>query len=75
MMGFRGNADEKTRHIAAAAAWGLFPEWDATYLNYSGNHDIKVGHKEMDPGIWTRGDVRFCVGSLGVRDQRDHEHN
>lgn len=37
--------DEKTRHIAAAAAWGLFPERDATYLNYSGNHDIKVGHK------------------------------
>lgn len=45
MMGPRGKVDEKTRHIAAAAAWGLFPEWDATYLNYSGNHDIKVGHK------------------------------
>jgi hypothetical protein len=45
MMGPRGKADEKTRHIAAAAAWGLFPEWDATYLNYSGNHDIKVAHK------------------------------
>jgi hypothetical protein len=37
--------DEKTRHVAAAAAWGLFPERDATYLNYSGNHDIKVGHR------------------------------
>jgi hypothetical protein len=23
----------------------LFPEWDATYLNYSGGHDTKVGHK------------------------------
>ncbi len=34
MMGKRGEVDEETRHIAAAAAWGLFPEKDATYLNY-----------------------------------------
>lgn len=40
MQGPRGKVDEKTRHIAAAAAWGLFPEWDATYLNYSADHDI-----------------------------------
>lgn len=33
MMGPRGRVDEETRHIAAAAAWGLFPEWDAMYLN------------------------------------------
>lgn len=45
MMGPRGKVDETTRHIAAAAAWGLFPEWDATYLNYSGNHDPDVPHK------------------------------
>jgi hypothetical protein len=45
MMGPRGKVDEKTRHIAAAAGWGLFPEWDATYLNYSGGHDPKVCHK------------------------------
>ena len=45
MMGPRGRVDEKTRHIAAAAAWGLNPEWDATYLNYSGRHDGKVCHK------------------------------
>jgi hypothetical protein len=45
MMGPRGKVDEKTRHIAAAAAWGLFPEWDATYLNYSGGHDDRVCHK------------------------------
>jgi hypothetical protein len=45
MMGPRGTVDEKTRHIAAAAAWGLFPEWDATYLNYSGDHDPKVCYK------------------------------
>jgi hypothetical protein len=45
MQGPRGKVDEKTRHIAAAAAWGLFPEWDATYLNYSGGHDPKDCHK------------------------------
>jgi hypothetical protein len=39
MMGPRGTVDEKTRHIAAAAAWGLNPEKDATYLNYGGKHD------------------------------------
>ena len=40
-MGPRGKVDETTRHIAAAAAWGLFPEWDATYLNYKGAGDSK----------------------------------
>jgi hypothetical protein len=45
MMGPRGKVDEDTRHIAAAAAWGLFPEWDATYLNYSGGHDCNVCHR------------------------------
>ncbi len=45
MMGPRGNVDETTRHIAAAAAWGLFPEWDATYLNYSGGHDHRICHQ------------------------------
>ena len=34
MMGKRGEVNEKTRHIAAAAAWGLLPEDAATYLNY-----------------------------------------
>jgi hypothetical protein len=45
MMGPRGRVDEKTRHIVAAAGWGLFPEWDATYLNYSGGHDYRVCHQ------------------------------
>ena len=45
MMGPRRQVNEKTRHIAAAAAWGLFPEWDATYLNYSGGHDYRVCHQ------------------------------
>ncbi|MGV6849654.1 MAG: DUF1254 domain-containing protein [Marinibacterium sp.] len=35
MQGPRGTVNEDTRHIAAAAAWGLFPEQDATYLNYN----------------------------------------
>jgi hypothetical protein len=30
---------------------------------------------EMVPGIWTRGEVSFCVGSLGVRNQRVYEQN
>ncbi len=45
MMGPRGQVDEKARHIVAAAGWGLFPEWDATYLNYSGGHDHQVCHQ------------------------------
>ncbi len=45
MQGPRGKVDEKTRHIAAAAAYGLFPEWDATYLNYNGGHDDKSCHQ------------------------------
>ncbi len=45
MQGPRGKVDEKIRHIAAAAAWGLFPAWDATYLNYSGGHDFQICHK------------------------------
>lgn len=38
MMGPRGKVNEATRHIAAAAAWGLFPDRDAMYLNYFGSH-------------------------------------
>jgi len=45
MMGPRGKVDEPTRHIAAAAAWGLFPEADATYLNYKGAGDPKICQK------------------------------
>jgi hypothetical protein len=42
--GPRGKVNEQTRHLPAAGAWGLFPEWDATYINYSGNHDPNVCH-------------------------------
>lgn len=45
MMGPRGSVDEKTRHVAVAAAYGLLPERDATYLNYSGDHDVATCHK------------------------------
>jgi hypothetical protein len=44
MMGPPGQVDEGTRHIAAAAAWGLFPEAHATYLNYNGGHPADVCH-------------------------------
>ena len=43
--GARGKVNEATRHLAAAGAWGLFPEWEATYLNYSGGHDYRICHK------------------------------
>jgi len=40
MQGPRGKVvKEKSRHLAAAAGWGLFPEHDAIYLNYNGGHD------------------------------------
>jgi hypothetical protein len=35
LMGPRGSVDEKYRHLAAAAGWGLLPEADATYLSYT----------------------------------------
>ena len=38
-MGPRGQVNEKTRHIAAAGAWGLLPEKDAVYINYTGPAD------------------------------------
>ena len=38
-MGPRGTVNEETRHLAAAGAWGLFPEEDAVYINYAGPDD------------------------------------
>ena len=35
-MGPRGVADENTRHLGCAGAWGLFPNKDAVYINYNG---------------------------------------
>ncbi|MEM1075775.1 MAG: DUF1254 domain-containing protein [Pseudomonadota bacterium] len=35
-MGPRGEVNEATRHLAVAGAWGLFPERDAVYINYTG---------------------------------------
>lgn len=37
-MGPRGKVNEKTRQYAAAGAWGLFPNKDATYINYNGGN-------------------------------------
>lgn len=38
-MGRRGEVNEETRHLAVAGAWGLFPEKDAVYINYTGPSD------------------------------------
>ena len=32
----RGVANDQTRHLACAGAWGLFPNKDAVYINYNG---------------------------------------
>jgi hypothetical protein len=45
MMGPRGQVNEKMRHLAAASGWGLFPEWDSTYLNYSGGQNATACYK------------------------------
>ena len=37
-MGPRGKVNEQTRHLAAAGAWGLFPNKDAAYINYNGGN-------------------------------------
>lgn len=44
MMGPRGAVDETIRHLACAAAWGLFPETEATYLNHSGGENSSRCH-------------------------------
>jgi hypothetical protein len=38
-MGPRGQVNEETRHLGVAGAWGLFPEKDAVYINYTGPSD------------------------------------
>ncbi|MCA0936898.1 DUF1254 domain-containing protein [Vibrio alginolyticus] len=43
-MGPRGEVNEDTRHLAAAGAWGLFPEKDAVYINYTGPSDPTKGY-------------------------------
>lgn len=43
-MGSRGEVNEDTRHLAAAGAWGLFPEKDAVYINYTGPSDPTKGY-------------------------------
>lgn len=37
-MGPKGTLNEETRKYAAAGAWGLFPNKDATYINYNGGN-------------------------------------
>ena len=47
LMGPRGKVDEARRHLVAAAGWGLNPDEDATYLNYSGEHDLARGYRAV----------------------------
>ncbi|MCB0728296.1 MAG: DUF1214 domain-containing protein [Ignavibacteriae bacterium] len=37
-MGPKGTLNEETRQYACAGAWGLFPNKDATYINYNGGN-------------------------------------
>ncbi|GAA1511369.1 hypothetical protein BJ978_000976 [Agromyces terreus] len=43
-MGRRGEVDEATRHLAVAGAWGLFPEQEAVYINYTGPVDASKAY-------------------------------
>ncbi|WP_401001113.1 DUF1214 domain-containing protein [Agromyces sp. GXQ0307] len=43
-MGRRGEVDEETRHLAVAGAWGLFPEQEAVYINYTGPVDASKAY-------------------------------
>ncbi|MGI9613148.1 MAG: DUF1214 domain-containing protein [Acidimicrobiales bacterium] len=43
-MDTRGAANDETRHLAAAGAWGLFPEHEAVYINYTGPADGSKGY-------------------------------
>lgn len=42
--GKRGELNEETRHLAAAGAWGLCPNRDATYIGYTGGPDVTQGY-------------------------------
>jgi len=42
--GKRGELNEQTRHLAAAGAWGLFPNRDATYIGYTGDAEVAGGY-------------------------------
>jgi hypothetical protein len=55
-MGKRGEADETTRHIGCAGAWGLFPNEDAVYINYNGHlpaveGDPRIRRLELRNGV------------------------
>jgi hypothetical protein len=43
-MGPRGVVNDKTRHLACAGAWGLFPNKDAVYINYNGHFPAGQGY-------------------------------
>lgn len=43
--GPRGTLNEQTRQLACAGAWGLLPEEEAVYINYSGGQSPDRCHK------------------------------
>lgn len=54
----RGQADENIRQDAAAGAWGLFPNKDATYINYNGQSSsgqcyTATYHVPDNKGLWS----------------------
>jgi len=83
MQGPRCGVNEHTRHIAAAAAWGLLPEWDATYLNYSGNHDHTICHMATydvpeNEGFWSitvYGDDGFMKSNNNIINASNVQYN
>ncbi len=57
-MGPRGVANDKTRHLACAGAWGLFPNKDAVYINYNGKLPANQCHTATytvpeNKGFWS----------------------
>lgn len=73
MMGPRGKVNEATRHIAAAAAWGLFPDRDAMYLNYFGSHGtdhcFKATYKVPENGAFWSITMYGATGFIESRKQ------
>jgi hypothetical protein len=57
-MGPRGTVNEKTRQLACAGGWGLFPNKDAVYINYNGNLPADRCHRATytvpdNAGFWS----------------------
>lgn len=82
-MGPRGEVNEKTRHLAAAGAWGLFPAKDVVYINYAGPSDPQRCYTatydtpETDAfwSITVYGNDGFMKSDVNVINDRNVTHN